>query len=155
MSLKRIHAAWRQSLLARSMTMSLLGVVVVGLSITVFTAFILHRNAQQAALERGDIDMRVAWNILTNKGKPLHVENGVLMAGTYAINGNFETVDTIKDLVGGTATVFLGDTRVATNVPTAASSDWRRLAGPRSASTKRRITWRPASISRPQIACSC
>ena len=126
MSLRRIHAAWRQSLLARSMTMALLGVVVVGLSITVFTAFILHRNAQQAALERVNIDMRVAWNILSSKGRPLHVENGVLMAGTYAINGNFETVDTIKDLVGGTATVFLGDTRVATNVPTA---DGHRAVG--------------------------
>jgi len=126
MRLRRIHSAWRQSLLARSMTMALLGVVVVGLSITIFTAFILHRNAQQAALERVNIDMRVAWNILSSKGQPVHVENGVMMAGTYAINGNFEVVDTIKDLVGGTATVFMGDTRVSTNVPTA---DGHRAVG--------------------------
>jgi methyl-accepting chemotaxis protein len=76
MSLRTMRAAWRHSLLARSMTLSLLGVVVVGLSITMLTAFILHRNARQAAVERVDTDMRVAWNVLLNKGKPLHMENG-------------------------------------------------------------------------------
>ena len=32
------------------------------------------------------------------------------------INGNFEAVDRVKAVAGGTATVFLGDQRVATNV---------------------------------------
>jgi len=119
MSLSRIRAAWRHSTLARSMTLSFLGVLVVGLTVTSITAYILHRNAQQAALERVSIDMRVAWNVLLQKGKPLTADNGVMKAGDFVLNGNNEVVDTVRDLVGGTATVFMGDTRVTTNVPTA------------------------------------
>ncbi|GAB2920275.1 hypothetical protein GCM10027093_68750 [Paraburkholderia jirisanensis] len=119
MSLSRIRAAWRHSTLVRSMTLSFLGVLVVGLTVTSITAYILHRNAQQAALERVSIDMRVAWNVLQQKGKPISVDNGVMKAGDFVLNGNNEVVDTVRDLVGGTATVFMGDTRVTTNVPTA------------------------------------
>jgi PAS domain S-box-containing protein len=126
MSLRRIRAAFRASLLARSMMLSFVGVAILGLSITVFTSILLHRNAQHAALDQANTNMRVAWHVLRGKGSTFHVENGVLMAGTYAVNGNYEVVDTITDLVGGTATVFMGDERISTNVPAA---DGKRATG--------------------------
>jgi methyl-accepting chemotaxis protein len=39
-----------------------------------------------------------------------------LYFGTTLINGNFEPVDRVKAVAGGTATVFLGDLRISTNV---------------------------------------
>jgi methyl-accepting chemotaxis protein len=38
------------------------------------------------------------------------------MVGDHALNGDFDGVDRVKALVGGTATVFMGDTRITTNV---------------------------------------
>jgi PAS domain S-box-containing protein len=119
MNLSRISAAWRHSTLVRSMTLSFFGVLVVGFTVVSITTFILHRNARQAALERVAIDMRVAWNVLQQKGTPIVVENGVMKAGNFVLNDNYEVVDKIRDIVGGTATVFQGDTRVTTNVPMA------------------------------------
>lgn len=60
--------------------------------------------------------MRVAWQVLHEKGNDFKAANGQLLNGAYVINNNFEVVDTIKQLVGGTATIFLGDTRISTNV---------------------------------------
>jgi len=44
------------------------------------------------------------------------VENNNLYKGNELINNNFLVVDTIKEYTGALATVFLGDTRIATNV---------------------------------------
>jgi PAS domain S-box-containing protein len=119
MSPRSLHTVWQRSLILRSMVLSFVGVTVLGLSVNIFTAILLRRNAEQAALERVNTDMRVAWSILRAKGATFRVENGTLFAGSYAINGNNAVVDEVKGLVGGTATVFMGDTRVSTNVMTA------------------------------------
>ena len=39
-----------------------------------------------------------------------------LYFGTTPINGNFKAVDQVEAVAGGTATIFLGDLRVSTNV---------------------------------------
>ena len=44
------------------------------------------------------------------------VQNGVLYKGTVRVNDQSDLVDRIGALTGGTVTIFLGDTRVATNV---------------------------------------
>ena len=38
------------------------------------------------------------------------------MFGSYVANGNYEVVDKLTKLAGGTATIFLETTRVSTNV---------------------------------------
>ena len=106
----------RTSLIGRSMLVSLAGVALLGLSVGIFVSVLLHRDATQAALEKVNSDERVAWTVLKEKGADIHVENGQLKAGDYVLNDNFEVVDKIKGLVGGTATMFMGDTRVSTNV---------------------------------------
>jgi methyl-accepting chemotaxis protein len=44
------------------------------------------------------------------------VEEDKFLVGSYNLSGDTQIVDRIKDLFGGNATVFMGDTRVATNV---------------------------------------
>ncbi len=54
--------------------------------------------------------------LLGQKGSEFRVADGKLMAGSYIINDNFELPDKLKALCGGTATIFMGDMRVSTNV---------------------------------------
>ncbi|MCJ2186584.1 methyl-accepting chemotaxis protein [Novosphingobium beihaiensis] len=92
-------------------------VAMVLLSVTSYlvTTGLMLRNAERSAIERQEVNMRVAWNVLTGYG-PIHTENGQLMAGSQVLNDFNEPVDRIKELVGGTATIFQLDQRVATNV---------------------------------------
>jgi methyl-accepting chemotaxis protein len=54
--------------------------------------------------------------LLEEKGNPLAVIDGKLVAGKYLLNGNFELPDRVKEIFGGTATIFMGNVRVSTNV---------------------------------------
>jgi methyl-accepting chemotaxis protein len=60
--------------------------------------------------------LKTFWTLLKTKGDEFRVENDKLYVGEYLINGNFELPDKIKEIFGGTATIFMGDTRVTTNV---------------------------------------
>jgi methyl-accepting chemotaxis protein len=60
--------------------------------------------------------MKVAWRVLREKSNDFKVKDGLMMNDTEIINNNFAVVDSIKEIVGGTATIFLGDTRISTNV---------------------------------------
>ena len=71
---------------------------------------------RKQAIERQELNMRIAWDALNKFGSDFYVKEDKLYAGVHALNGDFQTVDKIKQLVGGTATVFMGDTRVTTNV---------------------------------------
>jgi len=50
------------------------------------------------------------------KGEGFRIVDGKLLTGNYVINDNFEVPDKVQKIFGGTATVFMGDTRVSTNV---------------------------------------
>jgi signal transduction histidine kinase/CheY-like chemotaxis protein len=86
----------------------------------------LTSNEDREALERQDTNMNVAWHILLEYGDTSRVIENKLYFGNRVLNGDFATVDLIKRLVGGTATVFEGDQRVATNVR---RSDGSRAVG--------------------------
>ncbi len=60
--------------------------------------------------------IKTFWELLKSKGTDFRIVNEKLMAGTYVINDNFELPDKVRDAYGGTATVFMRDTRVTTNV---------------------------------------
>jgi methyl-accepting chemotaxis protein len=90
-------------------------ILIAGLiSLTVF--FLLSRQMEDYARAEQAVNMRVAWSVIKQKGTDFRIEEGKLFLGDHAVNDNFEVVDTIKNLVGGTATIFMGDTRVSTNV---------------------------------------
>jgi PAS domain S-box-containing protein len=54
--------------------------------------------------------------ILMHKGEGFRIVDGKLLVGSYVINGNFEVPDKVQKIFGETATVFMGDVRVSTNV---------------------------------------
>jgi methyl-accepting chemotaxis protein len=76
-------------------------------------------TAQRAVFAQGqahlDDNMRVAWELLAAKGAA-RIDGEKLKFGDLVVNGDSEIVGKVKTLVGGTATIFMGDTRVATNV---------------------------------------
>ncbi len=84
--------------------------------LTVTTYSNLTQNVQRLAIERQESNMRVAWDILRSYGLNFHLEDGHLYAGDRALNSFYAPVDDIKRLVGGTATIFMGDKRISTNV---------------------------------------
>jgi len=72
--------------------------------------------ARQQATQAQESSMRVAWDVVGERGKAFKRDGDKLMVGDHVLNGDFDGVDRVKALVGGTATVFMGDKRVTTNV---------------------------------------
>jgi PAS domain S-box-containing protein len=66
--------------------------------------------------------------LLTYKEEGFRIVDGKLLVGDYVINNNFDVPDKVQKIFGETATVFMGDERVSTNVLLA---DGRRAVGTR------------------------
>ena len=104
------------SLSAKLSITAVVSLVVTTAASLMFYDAALTSNAEREAYERQNTNMRVAWRVLREHGESAGVKGGLLYFGGRPLNGDFTTVDTIKQLVGGTATVFQGDRRIATNV---------------------------------------
>jgi methyl-accepting chemotaxis protein len=72
--------------------------------------------AKSQAVSQQEASMRVAWDAVGGQDAVFAREGDKLTVGGKALNGDIATVDHVKDLVGGTMTIFMGDTRIATNV---------------------------------------
>jgi len=92
----------------------------------------IHEEAKGWAIHEQEQHLRTFWELLRNKGITFRINNGRLMAGNYAVNGNYELPDKLYDIFGCTATIFMGDTRVSTNVrrPDDSRAIGTRLEGP-------------------------
>ena len=104
------------SLSGRIALMVIGGLAVLAVLLILTTSMLMTQDARARAAERQESNMRVAWNVLAQYGSGFEVSNGRMTVGQTGLNAFFEPVDTVKTLVGGTATVFMGDTRVTTNV---------------------------------------
>ncbi|MEG3638203.1 methyl-accepting chemotaxis protein [Magnetococcus sp. PR-3] len=104
------------SLTARIGFIVFFSTLIVGLGATLATVEELHRKGDQDALDAINRNMRVAWHEVKNHGTSFSIKKEGIYADEYRLNGHDDLVDTISRLVGGTATVFMGDTRVATSV---------------------------------------
>lgn len=72
---------------------------------------------KEAAIDKAQSDLELGYRYLDAQYPgPWNVQDGVLFKGSLQINDNNELVDEIGDMTGGTVTIFLGDTRVTTNV---------------------------------------
>ena len=92
-------------------------VVITAITITTcFTFVCINKEIRRQASVSQESILKMFWELLKGKGSDFHIANGKLMADGYAINGNYELPDKIKQIFGGTATIFMGDTRVSTNV---------------------------------------
>ncbi|WP_398479459.1 methyl-accepting chemotaxis protein [Tardiphaga sp.] len=104
------------SLGPKIITMSVTGILTLGVCVTFVAKYVLEQGATKSATERVDTNMRVAWDVLRESGDKFSIADGKLLADGKPLNGNFAAVDKIKTLVGGTATIFMNDTRISTNV---------------------------------------
>jgi len=75
-----------------------------------------HHELERIAYENQETRIRVFWTLLKQKGEGFTIQDSKLMIGSYVINGNYELPDEVKKLCGGTATIFMKDVRVSTNV---------------------------------------
>jgi methyl-accepting chemotaxis protein len=107
---------WTFKLVPRIMILSLSGVLLLGICVTLLASYLLERGAAKAAAERVETNMRVAWDVLRSTGTKFSVVDGKLLADGHVLNGDTALVDKVKALVGGTCTIFVGDTRINTNV---------------------------------------
>jgi len=94
--------------------------------------YVVRKDLLRQASVSQENRMRVLWSLLGSKGSEFRIADGKLMLGAHSLNGNFEVVDEVKRLVGGTATIFMGDTRVSTNVtkPDGSRAVGTKLQGP-------------------------
>jgi methyl-accepting chemotaxis protein len=83
------------------------------------------KTAENNATRSIDQSLYFMKTILKEKGD-IRIEDDVLKAGNYTLEGNTELVDRVKDVFGGVNTIFKGDTRISTNVMT---DDGQRAVG--------------------------
>lgn len=94
---------------------------VAALCLTIFHRDLMHQiNAAQ------ETHLNAFWELLRCKGTEFKVVDGKMMVGSYVLNDNYELPDKITKLWGGAATIFMGDTRITTNV---LKSDGSRAIG--------------------------
>ncbi len=112
-----------------------LNVVIIVAAIAILSIFSLVQMHSEALLQAHNMQenqIETLWELLAEKGKDFRIVDGKLMAGNYVINGNNELPDKVKKIFGGTATIFMGDLRVSTNVlkEDGARAVGTRLQGP-------------------------
>jgi PAS domain S-box-containing protein len=88
----------------------------------------LRSDAIARAMQRQERSLETFRELLQVKGREFRVADGRLWAGSYQVNGNNEIPDKLLALTGSRATIFLGATRVATNIRL---KDGRRALGTR------------------------
>ncbi|MBM7661568.1 methyl-accepting chemotaxis protein [Bacillus mesophilus] len=91
------------------------------LSLSVVIGFIVTKDitegVKEFAVEKAKGDLSLAYRYVDNKYPgDWQVKDGQLYKGMTLMNENYEVVDKIGEDTGDTVTVFLGDTRIATNV---------------------------------------
>ena len=92
-------------------------IVTVGIAVTaIFFLGQMRTEAEKRLKSAQESHLRTFWELLDSKGKGFSIRNGTLFVGNQPLNGRYELPDKIKTLFGGTATIFMGDTRVSTNV---------------------------------------
>ena len=103
--------------------------LVVALFMTLATHLVLRQVRQEGLRETGirqQNALKLFWELLRAKGSVFRARDGKLLVGEYLINGNNELPDKVRELTGSNATIFMGDTRVATNI---LLQDGRRALG--------------------------
>jgi methyl-accepting chemotaxis protein len=95
---------------------NVIGMLVLSGAVLLVIAQVLKADLGRQAIDMQRLSMEVAWSTLREAGREISIRDGQLRIGETVLNGNYEIVDKIKRVTGGTATIFQGDTRVSTNV---------------------------------------
>jgi PAS domain S-box-containing protein len=95
---------------------------------TLFSLMQMRSEAARQAYAMQQSNIKAFWRLLMEKGRDFRIADGKLLAGNYVINRNYELPDTVKEIFGGAATIFMSDERVSTNV---LMDDGKRAVGTR------------------------
>ena len=106
----------RASLAQKVSAANFIGLALLAAALLFLYQTTMFNYAEGQAQRRLDSAENVAWDVLKRVGDQFRIVDGKLFAGQTELNGRYELVDHIKDLVGGVATIFMGDVRVSTNV---------------------------------------
>lgn len=96
--------------------------------VTLFSLVQMRGEALRQANAMQESHLKTFWELLRAKGTSFRIIDGKLLVDEYVLNENYELPDRVKAIFGGTATVFMGDVRISTNVLRA---DGRRAIGSR------------------------
>jgi len=96
---------------------NLVVIVIIG-ALTSLTMYSVFAQIEKFAISNQQSRMATLKELLRQKGTTFSIVEDKLLVGSYRINNNFEIPDKVKELTGGTATIFMGDTRISTNVMT-------------------------------------
>ena len=107
----------------------LITVMAVALTMT-FMLRLTGVEMRRQAVALLETNIRLAWTAVQDAGTggPVTVANGEMRSGNALLNGNLALVDMVRGVGGGTATIFMGDMRIATNV---LKADGSRATGTR------------------------
>jgi len=96
-------------------------IVLTFLTAVVVAGYYTFNHVREEAYHQAELNLerqiKTFWELVYAKGDQFLVQNNKLLIGSYEVNGNYELPDKIKAIFGGTATIFMGDIRVSTNVP--------------------------------------
>ncbi|WP_169742872.1 methyl-accepting chemotaxis protein [Muricoccus aerilatus] len=107
----------RVGIVARLLLASLLAIVVAVAAVQAWTLRVAYDAQMQAAQGALRTNLAVLRNELSGIGRDWRLdEGGRLSLGGEPLNGREDLVDKVGRITGGVATIFAGDTRVATNV---------------------------------------
>ncbi|QWV92504.1 cache domain-containing protein [Geomonas oryzisoli] len=77
----------------------------------------IREEAVRQANRQQESSMMAFWEQMNRRGGHFHIDNGKMILGDYyVLNGDNEIPDKIFCITGSRATIFMGDTRIATNV---------------------------------------
>lgn len=112
----RLTLSWR---IAAIVVLTALSVAA---AVTAVNSVLLTKDAERRANDAVELAMRVAWKEVKDVGGPFFIEDGNLWAGEAVLNGNNAIPDRISAVTRGVATLFMGDTRIATSIQKADGS---------------------------------
>jgi methyl-accepting chemotaxis protein len=86
------------------------------ISIATSSALIFRHFSILLGVERLKQNIAAAELIINPRSEAYAIRNGKLMLGEHVLNGDYSGVDAVARAFGGVATIFQGDTRIATTV---------------------------------------
>ncbi|GFO66109.1 methyl-accepting chemotaxis protein [Geomonas paludis] len=102
--------------IVKKITAMIIVIVITAVTVTTYISLTQMRQEMvRVATASQESRINTFWELLRQKGELKIVDNR-LMAGDYVINDHNELPDKVAKICGGTATIFMNDERVATNV---------------------------------------
>ena len=106
----------QQSLAARVAMLAINTMALISLIVVCVSTLMMYNHSETLAKERQEANIKVAWHEIRSIGDTFSLDGDQLKAGYTTLNNFNMPVDAVQQMVGGTATIFAMDKRIATNV---------------------------------------